>query len=53
MHAVLTHLLLNEVDDAEDSLFLGRAFGFATEGMESAKPLVSLIDGGGCCSTEV
>lgn len=52
MHAVLTHLLLNDGDDAKNSLCLRRAFGFATEEMESAKPLVSLVVGGACCSTE-
>lgn len=54
MHAVLTHLLLNDGNDAENSLCLGRAFTFATEEMGSATPLVSLFDvmGGGYCSTE-
>lgn len=41
IHAVLTHLLLNEGDGAKDSLYLERAFDFAAGEMDSAKSLVS------------
>lgn len=49
IHAELTHLLLNEGDDANDSLHLERAFEFAVEEVESAK---SLMSSSWCCSTE-
>lgn len=46
MQAVLTHLLLDEVDPdvkvAEESLFFTRTFALVMEGMESAMPLVPL-----------